>query len=137
MIKVSKGVYRYDPNQIKEVALFDFPPKIKEEIFKHDNYKCVVCGKGRKDGVEICADHIKPKDKDGDNSVDNGQTLCTEHNLIKKNYSQTEAGKKYFIKIYNQAITNNDDKIVRFCKDVFDAYDKHGINGHIKRPNGK
>lgn len=60
-----------------------------------------------------------------------------EHNLMKKNYYQTEAGKKYFIKIYNQAIANCDEKMVKFCKDVFDVYDKHKINGHIKRPNGR
>lgn len=117
--------------------MFDFPPEVKAEIFKRDNYRCVVCHKGRKDGVELCADHIKPKDKGGNNSVDNGQTLCMEHNLIKKNYSQTEAGKRYFIKIYEQAITNEDERMIKFCKDVFDAYDRHKVNGHIPRPNGK
>jgi hypothetical protein len=132
-----QGCLSLVPAHIKEVELFDFPSEIKDEIFERDNYKCVVCGHGTKDGVEICADHIKPKDKGGDNSVDNGQTLCMEHNLIKKNYSQTEAGKRYFIKIYKQAITNGDDKMVKFCKDVFYIYDKHKINGHIKRPNGK
>jgi hypothetical protein len=80
---------------------------------------------------------MKPKDKGGDNSVDNGQTLCTEHNLMKKNYSQTEAGNNFFIRMYNQAIANGDEKMVKFCKDVFDAYDKHKINHHIKRPNGR
>ena len=110
---------------------------MKEEIFKRDKYKCVVCGRGRKEGIEICADHIKPKDKGGTNNVDNGQTLCTEHNLIKKNYSQTEAGKKYFIKMYKQAIASKDKRIIKFCKNVFDIYDKYKINGHIKRPNGK
>ena len=137
LIKISRGVYRYDPDRIKEVALFDFPPEVKEEIFKRDDYKCVVCGRGRKDGVEICADHIKPKDKGGNNSVDNGQTLCMEHNLIKKNYSQTEAGKRYFIKIYKQAVTNGDRRMIDFCKCIFECYDLHKINGHIKRPNGK
>jgi len=137
LIKISKGIYRYDPDYFKKVELFDFPPKVKEDIFKRDNYKCVVCGRGRRDGVEICADHIKPKDKGGDNSFDNGQTLCMEHNLIKKSYSQTEAGKRYFIKMYKQAVANGDDKMVRFCEEVFDIYDKYRINGHIKRPNGK
>ena len=137
LIKVKKGVYRYDPDSIREIELFDFPPNVREEIFKRDNYQCVICHRGREDGVELCADHIKPKDKGGDNSVDNGQTLCMEHNLLKKNYSQTEAGKRYFIKIYEQAIINNDEKIVSFCKTIFDGYDKHEINGHIKRPNGK
>ncbi len=137
LIKVSKGVYRYDHDHIKEVGLFDFPSEVKEAIFKRDNYKCVVCGRGRKDGVEICADHIKPKDKGGDNSIDNGQTLCMEHNLIKKNYSQTEAGKRYFIKIYKQAVATDDKRMVHFCKCIFECYDLHKINGHIKRPNGK
>ena len=137
LIKISKGVYRYDPEYVKEIGLFDFPLKMKEGIFKRDNYKCVVCGRGRKDGVEICADHIKPKDKGGDNSFNNGQTLCMEHNLMKKNYSQTDAGKRYFIKIYKEACSNGDDKMIKFCKGVFDIYDKYGINGHIKRPNGK
>lgn len=137
LIKVSKGVYRYDLGRIQEVELFDFPPEIKEEIFRRDNYKCVVCGRDRKDGVEICADHIKPKDMGGSNTADNGQTLCTEHNLLKKNYSQTEAGKRYFIKTYEKAVAIGDERMIEFCKQVFDAYNKHNINTHIPRPDGR
>lgn len=137
LIKVRKGVYRYDPSYTQEVELLDFPPEVKEAIFKRDNYKCVACGRGRKDGVEICADHIKPKDKGGSNTIDNGQTLCTEHNLIKKNLSQTEAGKKFFIKMYENAVAAGDQKMIRFCKELFDVYDKEGINSHIPRPNHK
>jgi len=137
LIKVSKGVYRYDPSYMREVELFDFPPEVKEEIFKKDNYRCVVCNRGIKDGVEICADHVKPKDLGGSNTVDNGQTLCMEHNLLKKNYSQTEAGKRYFIKTYERALAIGDHRMIKFCQDVFDVYDKHGINGHIPRPNRK
>lgn len=137
LIKVGKGIYRYDPDFVNNVELMDFPPEVKEEIFIRDNYRCVVCGKGPKDGVEICADHIKPKDKGGDNSVDNGQTLCMEHNLIKKNYTQTEAGKRYFIKMYQASVKRDDEKIIKFCKDIFDVFDKHEMNGHINRPNGK
>jgi len=137
LIQVGKGVYRYDPRYVQEVELFDFSPQVKEKIFKRDNYQCVVCGRGKKDGVEICADHIKPKNKSGSNTVGNGQTLCSEHNLLKKNYSQTEAGKRYFIKIYENAVAIGDDRMIKFCREVFDVYDKHGINGHIPRPNHK
>jgi hypothetical protein len=136
LIKVKKGVYRYDPDSVHKKESFEFTDKQKEEIFKRDEYKCVVCGRGRKDGVEICADHIRPKDKGGKNTIDNGQTLCMEHNLMKKNYSQTEAGKRYFIKIYEQAVKKGDERMIKFCKCVFDCYDKHKINGHISRPNG-
>jgi len=137
LIKVAKGVYKYDPDYVREVDLFEFPPDVKEAIFRRDGYRCVVCGKGRPDGVEICADHIRPKDKGGTNTIDNGQTLCMQHNLIKKNYSQTEAGKRYFIKLYKQAVVKKDEKMIAFCKAVFDVYDKFSINGHISRPNGK
>lgn len=135
LIKVKKGIYRYDPDFIKEVELFVFTHEQTEEIFKKDNYKCVYCGLGRADGVEICADHIKPKDKGGTNTVDNGQTLCMEHNLMKKNYSQTEAGKNYFIKLYKKAKKINDIKLIKFCECVFECYDKHKVNSHIQRPN--
>ena len=137
LIKIGKGVYRYDPELVKKVDLYDFSPATKTAIFQRDRFRCVICGRGINDGVEICADHIKPKDKGGDNSIDNGQTLCTEHNLIKKNYSQTETGKKYFIKLYKQAVEKQDTRMIEFCKSVFDCYDVHKINGHIKRPNGK
>lgn len=134
LIKERKGIYRYDPNVVQRVELFDFSPEVKEEIFKGDNYRCVICGRGREDGVEICADHIVPKDKGGTNTIENGQTLCSEHNLLKKNYSQTEAGKKYFIKLYDQAVSKGDKKMIEFCGQVFDVYNKHSINTHVPRP---
>ena len=137
LIKVSKGIYKYDPSHAQEVELFDFPPEIKEEIFRRDDYKCVVCGRGREDGVEICADHKRPKHLGGSNTLDNGQTLCAEHNLLKKNYTQTEAGKRYFIKIYETAVAIGDKRMVKFCKEIFNVYDKEGINRHIPRPNAK
>ena len=98
------------------------PEDVKEEIFRRDNYRCVVCGLGRKDGVEICADHIIPKDRGGTNTVENGQTLCAKHNLIKKNYSQTEAGKRCFIKMYEVTVKKGDTKTINFCRQIFNTY---------------
>ena len=135
LIKVKKGVYKYDPNYVHEGVLFEFSLRDRETIFERDDYRCVVCGRGRKDGVEIAADHIKPKDKGGTNTLDNGQTLCYEHNLRKRNYSQTEAGKRYFIRMYQNALKNGDEKTVAFCQAVFDVYDAHDVNGHIERPD--
>jgi len=135
LIKVSKGVYRYDPDYIQHKELYEFPSEIKEQIFRRDGYRCGVCGRGREDGVEIHADHIKPLDKDGINTLDNGQTLCSEHNFLKKTYSQTEFGKRFLIKLYLEAVKKDDKRMIKFCKEIFDIYDKYGINGHIKRPN--
>jgi hypothetical protein len=135
LIKVKKGVYKYDPDLLQNKELYEFPEHIKEEIFKRDGYKCVVCGRGREDGVEIHADHKVPLDKGGTNTIDNEQTLCSEHNFLKKNYSQTEFGKRFLIKLYEDAIQKNDERMVKFCKEIFDVYDKYGVNSHIRRPN--
>lgn len=137
LIKIEKGVYKYDPNLATSRGLGDFTPRQKETIFKKDNYRCVVCGLGREDGVEICADHIIPRDKGGASTVENGQTLCAKHNLMKKNYSQTETGKRYFIKLYRKAVKERDKRMAKFCRDVFNAYNEHKINTHIPRPNSK
>lgn len=135
LIKVKKGVYKYDPNLIQTRELYEFPPAVKEAIFKRDKYRCILCGRGRKDSFEIHADHRTPLDKGGANTIDNGDTLCSEHNLLKKNFSQTEFGKRFFIRLYKDALKKNDERMVNFCKAIFDDYDEYGINGHIRRPN--
>lgn len=131
LIKISKGVYKYDPKFVKNNKLRDFTPAQKEEIFKRDGYKCVVCGRGLKDGVEIHADHIKPRDLGGQSTVSNGQTLCAQHNFQKKNLKQTETGKKMFIRLYELAKEQNNEELKKFCGDVLETYEKHNINGHI------
>src|SRR3989344_1079113 len=131
LIKISKGVYKYDPKFIKIKELEDFTQKQKEEIFKRDNYRCVVCGKGIKDGIEIHADHIRPKDLGGNAAIENGQTLCAQHNFQKKNYKQTETGKKMFIRLYDLSKKNEDKRLKDFCHAVLSVFEKHSINGHI------
>lgn len=135
LIKVTKGVYRYDPDLIQIKELPDFPPDVKQAVFRRDGYKCVVCGRGRKDGMEIQADHKIPIDKGGTNTLSNGQTLCSEHNFLKKNYSQTEFGKRFLIKLYKDAVKKKDKSMIKFCTDIFDIYNKYRVNTHIPRPN--
>lgn len=131
LIKISKGIYKYDPDFIEHKELEDFTEVQKEAIFKLDNYRCVICGKGKKDGVEIHADHIRPKDLGGTATIENGQTLCAQHNFQKKNYKQTETGKRMFIRLYELAKTTNDEKLLKFCKAVLEVYENNNINGHI------
>jgi 5-methylcytosine-specific restriction endonuclease McrA len=47
--------------------------------------------------------HIRPKDLGGEVIVENGQTLCSQHNFLKKNLKQTETGKKMHIHLYKLA----------------------------------
>ncbi len=131
LIKVAKGVYRYDPLKVKQKELYDFTSAQKKAILERDGYKCVVCGRGLKDGVELHVDHIKPKDKGGEATIENGQVLCGQHNYQKKMLNQTETGKKMFIRLYELAKAEKNEELMKFCADVLQTYERHNINGHI------
>jgi len=131
LIKVKKGVYCYDPDAVKQRELEGFTPEQKKIILRRDGYKCVVCGRGLKDGVELQVDHIKPKYLGGKSTIENGQTLCAQHNFIKKTLKQTETGKKMFIRLYELAKSEGNDELKKFCADVLETYEKYNINGHI------
>jgi hypothetical protein len=133
--KRGKGVYLYDPKSSGKIELDDFTALEKETILKRDGYKCVTCGLGRENGLELHVDHIKPRSLGGQGTIENGQTLCSRHNFIKKNYSQTETGKKSFIRLLElvQAQPNdpNSSELESFLIEVLKVYEKHGIDGHI------
>lgn len=131
LIKVAKGVYRYDPDLVQNKELEDFTEAQKQEIMKRDNYRCVVCGGRREEGVELQVDHIKPKDKGGKATIENGETLCSTHNYLKKNFKQTESGKRFFIRLYESAKAIDDSKMQDFCRQILEVYEKNKVNGHI------
>ncbi len=136
--KISKGVYRYDPKLATEKDQKDFTPAQKAVIMKIGKYKCAVCGLSKKDGVELQVDHIRPKSSGGKATISNGQILCGAHNYQKKNYNQTETAKQLFINLHKQAEALDDERLMKFAKDVLATYDKHGVNGHIVwKPDNK
>lgn len=132
LIKVAKGIYKYDPNAVVEKELADFTPAQKEEILKKDGYRCVICGRGARDGIELHVDHIKSKDLGGTNDISNGETLCAQHNFQKKNYKMTESGKRFFIHLYEAAKKNEDRRLQNFCIQILEVYEKNGVNDHIE-----
>lgn len=132
LVKVGKGVYKYDPDLIKNPELEDFTSAQRRQIFERDNFRCVICGKGSPDGIEIQADHIKPKDLGGEARIENGQTLCATHNFRKKNLNQTETGKKMFIRLYELSDSVGDHEMRDFCRNVLEVFEEHSINDHVK-----
>jgi hypothetical protein len=79
-----------DLNQIKSFfestkARRPIPLKLRDEILRRDNFKCVFCGRGANDGVKLHVDHIIPFSEGGSSEADNLQTLCEECNLGKSN----------------------------------------------------
>ena len=131
LIKVAKGVYRYEPDSVQNKELEDFTEAQKQQIMKRDNYRCVLCGRGRENGIELQVDHIKPKDQGGKATLENGETLCAQHNFQKKNYKQTESGKRFFLRLYEAAKANNDKQLEDFCRQILEVYEKNNVNGHI------
>ena len=132
LIKIKKGVYRYDPKYIYNRKIEDFTQTQREEILKRDGYRCVICGRGKKEGVELHVDHIKPKDLGGKAVISNGQTLCSMHNIRKKNYKQTETGKKMFIRLYEASKAIGDIETMNFCSQILEIFENNGVNGHIE-----
>jgi len=132
LIKVKKGIYKYNPDYVSKKELEDFTPELKKLIFERDGYKCVICGRTEKEGYELHVDHILPKDKGGKATLENGQTLCSICNFRKKNYNQTESGKKMFIRLWETAKRLGDEKTQNFCEEILNTYEKYNINGHIE-----
>lgn len=60
---------------------------LRFDVFKRDNFKCVICGKSPSTtpGLELHLDHIKPYSLGGETILDNLQTLCSDCNLGKTN----------------------------------------------------
>ena len=130
--KVAKGVYRYNPEYAQNKRQEDFTTGQKKEILKRDGYKCVICGVGRENGADLHVDHIKPKDMGGLATIENGQTLCSQHNFLKKNLKQTETGKKMFIRLYELAKKENNQELQGFCESILQTFEDFQINGHIE-----
>lgn len=109
----------------------DFSDDQKEAILQRDSYRCVFCGLGKKEGLTLEVVQIIPKDLGGKVEVSNGQTLCAQHNFKKKNYKQTETGKKMFIRLYELAKEKGDKETQNFCTQIIEVFEKNNVNGHI------
>ena len=135
LVKIQKGIFKYIPGQEHQRVLEDFTQAQKKQILERDEYKCVICGLGKAEGLDLQVDHIKAKELGGKAEIANGQTLCAKHNFMKKISSQTETGKKMFIRLLEASKESdepNKAELVAFCEDILEVFEKHGINGHIE-----
>ncbi|MEK7173340.1 MAG: HNH endonuclease signature motif containing protein [Patescibacteria group bacterium] len=131
LIQVKNGVYRYDPDFANKKDLEDFTIQQKRQIIEKYNYRCAQCGRRQEEGSILHVDHKIPKDKGGRATVENGQVLCSVCNFRKKNYNQTESGKKMFIGLWETAVKIGDERTKNFLEKVLSAYEEFDINGHI------
>lgn len=132
LIKVRKGVYKFDPAARPKAKLAPFTQEQKQAILKRGGYACCVCGITQAEGAELHVDHIRPQERGGTSEIDNGQVLCSQHNMRKKTLNQTEMAKRLFVNFYNQSASSGDEELTTFCREILSVYDKYGINEHIE-----
>lgn len=131
LIKVATGEYMYDPDHVQDAIPEGFTPAQRREILERGGHKCALCGATRESGVALQIDHIRPRSKGGESTIENGQILCGPHNYKKKTYDQTETGKRMFIDLRRLAESESDQALVNFIDDVLEVYNAHGVNSHI------
>ncbi|MCY3594196.1 MAG: HNH endonuclease [Bacteroidetes bacterium] len=130
--KIRNGCYRYDPSYASQSIPEElFTQSQKEEILRRGEYRCAMCGITESEGAQLHVDHMVPRSRGGDASIDNGQVLCSRHNNLKKNYGQTETCKRMYQALYQIAEKLGDRDMLDFIEDVMKVYDKHEINSHI------
>lgn len=126
--KVDKGIYCFDPSKVINNELFDFDESTKLAVKVRDKWQSVVCGKGEAEGVELQVDHIRPRSKGGDGTLDNGQTLCGSHNYRKNKLDQISMGADVFRRLKKSAEktfeTDPEEatRVIEFCSRVLDVY---------------
>ena len=64
----------------KEKERKKMTPSLRYNILKRDNFKCCLCGRSAKDGVQLEVDHIIPIAKGGKTEPSNLRTLCFDCN---------------------------------------------------------
>ncbi|MCK5606400.1 HNH endonuclease [Candidatus Pacearchaeota archaeon] len=58
-------------------------PKKRNAIYRRDEFTCVYCGRGKRDGVLLTIDHLLPQALGGTNRAKNLVTACRSCNAKK------------------------------------------------------
>jgi hypothetical protein len=66
-------------NVVPQAGKKPVPAKLRWEVFKRDDFRCVTCG-SRDD---LAADHVVPESAGGEATLENLQTLCRSCNSRK------------------------------------------------------
>jgi hypothetical protein len=65
-------------------------PSLRWQVFQRDEWKCVACGRSSHHDIILHVDHIVPRSRGGQDTLDNFQTLCNVCNSGKSNKDTTD-----------------------------------------------
>ena len=82
-----RGLDPYGPYLLDFASVSE---RIRYEVLRRDQGRCVLCGSSSGDGVRLEVDHIIPRTKGGGNEPENLQTLCAPCNRGKSNRDDTD-----------------------------------------------
>jgi hypothetical protein len=103
-----------------------FTKEQREIILKRDEYRCVWCGMGTSEGVELNIALLNPQN--GFDNVANGVVMCEKHHPDTGLYNHKNLGKDIIADMLSNAEKSDDDKMILFLQKVLAVYEKHNIN---------
>ena len=118
--------------------------EIKQQVFARDKYTCLCCGKERRKGVTLNADHILPVAMGGKNVLSNLQTLCkrcnTEKGVNEVNYfihksplNKPKDGLMFYQPVQSDNLQN---AVARIVNEFYHCAAMVTLNAHDRR-NGQ
>ena len=81
LLKVKNGVYMYDPDYVHNPRRDKFNRKQKRQIQERDEFRCVCCGLGKREGLTLYVDFMFPNKPNRAASTLNGATFCSRHRI--------------------------------------------------------
>ena len=87
--------------------------RLRFEVFKRDDFTCQYCGQ-TPPKVVLEVDHIIPKSKGGENTLENSLTACFDCNRGKGNITLTTIQKKDIIQENTQKIKHQEEQLKEY-----------------------
>lgn len=126
LIKVKKGVYKFDPKVQILRELEDFSESDKNIILERDGYKCARCNRPQTSICILQVDHNVPKDLGGKAIIENGQAICPSCNFEKKNKNPIQFTKISFTRYRAYLVKIGDNTNIEFFDAIFKVYADFG-----------
>jgi hypothetical protein len=126
----SEGHYVYRTTGAKGKNKTGFTQKETMEILERDDFLCVICKRGAKDGVLLSVGFAKSLLRGGQLSIANGRTFCPRHKFISE-IGQSSNSRTSHIRHLNAVLPSSDKANARsqsFWEEFIDLLSKYGVD---------